>query len=251
MNYFKSVVLVLMLVGFCGCSGKKEDVKISSDPSAVFQEGIQNVRSGDYTDAIAKFETVEREHPASTYATESMVRKAYAYYLNADYENTKLTVQDFVRQYPNNQYVPYMYYLKALSCYNQMVDIERDQQTTVDALEALDDVIIRFPNTQYSDDAKLKRDLVFNRLAAKEMQIALFYIKQRNNISALNRLKVIVDKYDTSVFIPEALYRMTVIYYSLGAVEQAERYAAVLGHNYPNSEWYTKSYNILKNKVQK
>jgi outer membrane protein assembly factor BamD len=155
-------------------------------------------------------------------------------------------IEQFVRLNPGNKNIPYMYYLLALSYYEQIADVRRDQEMTEKALAALRDVSARFPDSDYARDAKLKLDLAFDHLAGKEMEIGRFYQKQGKYISAINRFKAVVQKYETTSHVTEALYRLTETYMALGVVDEAKRYAAVLGHNYPKSKWYSYAYRITE-----
>jgi outer membrane protein assembly factor BamD len=229
-----------------GCSTHKKEETTISDPALLFKEGTTAIQEGNYKNAISSFETIEREHPTSKYAAEAAIRRAYSYYLNNAYDDAIFSIEDFLRQYPSHSSVEYMYYLKALCFYEQMVDIERDQQLTQQALEALDQVIVRFPKSKYALDAKFKRDLAFNQLAGKEMKIGMFYLKKGITSGAITRFKTVIDDYDTSIFVPEALYRMVEIYYSLGVNDQAIKYASVLNHNFRTNDWNEKALNLLK-----
>lgn len=238
-------VVLLFVVSACASLNDPEVEKITSKPEVLFSEGSEYLNKNDYKSAIEKFEAIENEHPASDYTAEAKVRKAYAYYLEGNYVLTQLIVDDFIRQYPAHKSTPYMYYLKGLSYYNQIVDIGRDQELTHKALEAFEEVIRRYPNSEYAKDSRLKIDYALNTLAGKEMDIGRFYVRTNKLIAALGRFKSVVDNYETSIFAPEALYRLTEIYYALGDIEQAKTYAAVLGHNYPDNEWYEKAYAIF------
>jgi outer membrane protein assembly factor BamD len=250
MKKFYHLIFILSLASsITACSTSKKDEKISTDPSILFNEGSNSIREGNYKKATEKFEILEREHPASEYAAESTIRKAYSYYLNGQYDESIFASEDFLKQYPTHKSIPYIYYLKALCYYDQIVDLGRDQQLTQEAFDALEEVIIRFPNSKYANDAKLKRDLAFNQLAGKEMNIGLFYLNKASPTAAINRFKTVIDRYETSIFTPEALYRLTEIYYSLGIVDQAKKYASVLGHNYPSSDWYKKAYKLIESGI--
>lgn len=250
-NYSRAILATLCLVLLSSCSlldSEEKKEKITSKPDILFEEGSQLLNRRDYQSAAEKFETLENEHPSSDYTAAAKVRRAYSYYLNGNYVLTRLISEDFVKQYPADNSAPYMYYLKALSYYNEIVDVGRDQDLTHKAINAFDEVIRRFPNSDYAKDSKLKIDYALNTLAGKEMDIGRFYVRTNKLISALGRFKNVIDNYQTTIFAPEALYRLTEIYYALGDKEQAKRYASVLGHNYPNDEWYKKAYNIVVEK---
>lgn len=231
------------------CSTTEEKVVESTDPSTLYQEGVTALAKDKYNDAISKFETLEREHPASDLASEAQIRRAYTQYLDANYITAILTIEEFLKQYPGHQSAPYMYYLRGLCLYDQIVDTGRDQELTMKAIEAFTELKNRYPESKYAKDAQFKIDYAYNNLAGKEMEIGRFYLNKKQMIAALNRFKVVVDKYQTTIFTPEALYRLTEIYFALGDKEQSTKYASVLGHNYPNSEWYQKAYSLIQDQT--
>ncbi len=242
----KIAALVCLPLILASCSSKEEKVVESTDPNTLFQEGITALSKDKYNDAITKFETLEREHPASDLASEAQIRRAYSQYLDGNYVSSTLTIEEFLKQYPSHQSAAYMYYLRALCYYDQIVDTGRDQELTIKAIEALRDLTTRYPDSKYAKDAQFKIDYSYNNLAGKEMDIGRFYLSKKQMIAALNRFKVVIDQYQTTIFVPEALYRVTEIYFALGDKQQAQKYAAVLGHNYPNNEWYQKAYGLIE-----
>lgn len=242
------VTTCLFLVSSCSMFNDEEKQKIVTKPDVLFSEGSEYLNKRDYKTAAEKFETLENEHPTSEYTAAAKVRRAYSYFLDGNYVLTRLIAEDFVRQYPADNDTPYMYYLKALSYYNEIVDVGRDQDLTHKAIAAFEEVVRRFPKSDYAKDAKLKIDYALNTLAGKEMDIGRFYVRTNKLIAALGRFQTVVDNYQTTIFTPEALYRLTEIYYALGDVEQAKKYASVLGYNYPDDEWYKKAYDIVVEK---
>lgn len=222
-----------------------DDKEKPTDPRQLFDSGVEAIKKNKLKDAAQQFESLEREHPASDLAAEAKIRKAYAYYLDGGYIPAIYAVDDFIKQHPNHPKVSYMYYLKAICYFDQIVDVGRDQNLTYQAIDAFNDVIRRFPTSTYANDSKLKLEYSVNSLAGKEMDIGRFYLTQRNLIAALNRFKNVIAKYETSIFITEALYRVAEIHYALGDVEQAKKYAAILGYNYPNDDWYKKAYALI------
>jgi outer membrane protein assembly factor BamD len=240
---------VACLTTFAGCSTtNKEEEATPSNPKNLFEEGISEITEGKYQTAVSSFETLEKEHPASDLAAEAQVRRAYAQYLDGKFDDAIMTADDFIKQYPVHDSIAYMYYLKGLCYYDQIVDTGRDQQLTTKAIEALNELIARYPETSYARDAKLKVEFAYNNLAGKEMEIADYYLQKKHLIAALARYKSIIEQYQTSIFAPEALYRLVEIFYTLGDEDQAKKYAAVLGYNYPHSEWYEKAYAIMVEK---
>lgn len=198
-----------------------------------------------YKSAADAFDEVERQHPYSSWATKAQLMAAYAYYQAEKYQEASLALDRFIQLHPGDEKIGYAYYLQAMVAYDQINDIERDQSITQNALENLREVVRRFPGTDYAKDAKLKIDLTLDHLAAKEMQIGQFYQKRKLFLPAINRYRNVVDQYQTTAHVPEALHRLVECYLALGIRDQATANAAVLGHNYPGSEWYQYSYNLL------
>jgi outer membrane protein assembly factor BamD len=251
-KYLTVIAFITLGLVTSGCNSTKgaEEESAPTDPKALFSEGIAEINQGNYNTAISSFETLEKEHPASDLAPEAQVRRAYSQYLDGKFDDAIITAEDFTRQYPVHESAPYMYYLKALCYYDQIVDVGRDQHLSFKAIEALNELIARYPDSSYARDARLKVEYVHNILAGKEMEIGNFYQKKNHLIAALIRYKTVVEQYQTSIFTPEALYRMVEIYYTLGDEGQARKYAAVLGYNYPDNEWYKKAYALAEGKTQ-
>lgn len=243
------VVSLLSIALISGCSTTDENKEVLSDPKVLFSDATSLLQNDKYADAASKYEQLEREHPASDLAAQAQVNRAYSRYLEGKYIDSILIAESFVKQYPAHPAAPYMYYLKGLCLYEQIVDVGRDQDLTYRTIDAFEDLVNRFPNSKYTKDAKLKIDYAYNSLAGKEMEIGRFYLARNNPIAALGRFKEVITKYETTIFVPEALYRLTEVYYTLGDVEQATTYASVLGHNYNDSEWYLKAYDLVKNNV--
>ena len=221
-----------------------EEKAVPTDPQVLFKEGMSELGTGNYQAATSKFEILEKEHPASELASYALIRRAYASYLDEKFDDAIFATDDFVTQYPLHPNTDYMYYLRAICYYDRIVDVGRDQHLTFKAIDALNEVSTRFPNSKYARDAKLKAEYAYNNLAGKEMEIGRFYLNHNELVAALNRFKTVIDKYQTSIFTPEALYRVSEIYFTLGDEEQSKRYASVLGVNYPNSTWYEQAYHL-------
>jgi len=176
---------------------------------------------------------------------------AYSSYQAEDYDTAVSTLQRFVKLYPSNSSSPYAYYLIALCYYEQISDVGRDQKVTEQAMQALREVIRRFPDTEYARDARVKLDLTQDHLAGKEMEIGRYYLRHDDTLSAINRFRFVVENYQTTSHVPEALHRLVECYLKLGVREEAQRYAAVLGHNFPGSTWYRDSYKLMTGKEVK
>ena len=247
---YKKIVnlnLIGILLFITGCSATDEKV-VLTDPNILYKDGITELNTGNYSSALKKFETIEKEHSASLLASYAQIRRAYANYLEEKYDDAIFALDDFISQYPLHANIDYAYYLRALCYYDRIVDVGRDQHITYKAIEALNSVVIRFPNSKYARDAKLKAEYALNNLAGKEMEIGRFYLNNNELVAALNRFKTVIDKYQTSIFTPEALYRVSEIYFTLGDENQAKQYAAVLGTNYLNNSWYEQAYHLNTDK---
>ncbi|TAH32617.1 MAG: outer membrane protein assembly factor BamD [Alphaproteobacteria bacterium] len=249
----KKLFLLFLLLGFLtACSSSsdkaKEEAEFKDTPVEELYNKAQDLLVAEkYKAAADAFDEVERQHPYSQWAAKAQLMSAYSYYQAERYQEAALALDRFIQLHPGDEKIGYAYYLKAMVSYDQINDIERDQSITQEALESLREVIRRFPNTDYAKDAKLKIDLTLDHLAAKEMQIGRFYQKRQLYTAAINRFRNVVDQYQTTAHVPEALHRLVECYYTLGIRDQAEANAAVLGHNYPGSEWYQYSYSLLKN----
>ena len=198
-----------------------------------------------YAEATRLFEELERQHPYSEWATQAQLMGAFASYQDQRYDEAVIALDRFIELHPGNDEIDYAHYLKALCFYEQISDVARDQFMTEQALRSLDALILRFPESDYVRDAELKRDLTYDHLAGKEMEIGRYYLNRAQINAAINRFKRVVDQYQTTTHVPEALHRLVESYLTLGLVGEATKVAAVLGHNYPGSEWYERSYVLL------
>ncbi len=220
------------------------------DPSktpveTLYNQGVDALNSKRYVTAVAQFDNVEQYYPYSSFATNAQLMHGYTNYLQNDYTGAIASLDRFIQLHPSNRDIAYAYYLRALSYYEQIADIQRDQKGTQQAMTALQEVVNRFPGSAYAQDSRLKIDLCRDHLAGKEMEIGRYYEKQRLYTSAIGRFQRVVDDYQTTNHVPEALHRLTEIYLLLGLTDEAKRTAAVLGHNYPGSPWYSDSYAQL------
>jgi len=211
----------------------------------LYNNGVDALNAKRYDTAVTQFDAVEQNYPYSSWAVNAQLMHGYAEYLRNHYTEAVGTLDRFIQLHPSNRDIAYAYYLRALSYYEQIADIRRDQKGTEEALVALQDVVNRFPDSAYGRDARLKIDLCRDHLAGKEMDIGRYYENQRLYTAAIGRFQRVVDAYQTTNHVPEALHRLTEIYLLLGLTDQAKRTAAVLGHNYPGSRWYADSYDQL------
>jgi outer membrane protein assembly factor BamD len=214
-------------------------------PEILYGRGVDALNSQRYNLAAAQFDLVEQNYPYSSWAANSQLMQGYAHYLQNKYPEAISSLDRYIQLHPASRDVSYAYYLRALSFYEQIADVQRDQRTTQEAMGALQEVINRFPDTAYARDARLKMDLARDHLAGKEMSIGRWYTNQKLYTAAIGRFQKVVDEYQTTNHAAEALHRLTELYLLLGLPDEARRTAAVLGYNYPGSEWYLDSYDDL------
>jgi outer membrane protein assembly factor BamD len=242
--------------GGCSLFGDKDDASNDVNKDAanyrerpieqIYADAWKQINRGEWEAAAKQFDEVDRQHPYSVWARRAMLMSAFCSYQANKYPDAISTADQYIALHPGSQEVAYAFYLKAISLYEQIVDVGRDQSNTEGALVALQDVVQRFPDTEYARDATLKIDLTRDHLAGKEMAVGRYYLTRGDFIGAINRFKVVVQQYQTTPQIAEALERLTEAYYSLGLDSEAQTAAAVLGANYPGSVWYQDAYNILK-----
>jgi outer membrane protein assembly factor BamD len=218
---------------------------VDRSPEALYAAGIEALQTQRYPQAVELFETLEREHPYSTWATNAKIMSAYGEYMRNRYTEAIGSLDRFIQLHPAHRDIAYAYYLRSLSYYEQIADSQRDQRGTEIALQALQDVANRFPNTAYARDARLKMDLARDHLAGREMNVGRFYQRQGLYGAAIGRFRRVVEDYQTTNHVPEALHRLTELYLVLGLRDEAARTASVLGHNFPGNAWYQDSYAML------
>jgi len=234
----KSLLLVLMTAGFlAGCSGTDHLKYQERSVTELYDVALDYLNKGQFKFAAVSFDEVERQHPYSSWARRSQLMSAYAYFKANKLEEAVLSAERFVSLHPGNKDAAYAYYLIGISYYLQIADIRRDQKTTEMAMQALSEVVRRFPFSEYAADAKLKIDLTRDHLAGKEMDVGRYYLKADNSV---------IKKYQTTSHVPEALHRLTEAYLAVGILPEAYKSAAVLGANYPDSEWYKYSYDLMQ-----
>jgi outer membrane protein assembly factor BamD len=225
----------------------KDSEQLNERPvDQIYVDAWKKIRDGDWVGAAKQFDEVERQHPYSVWARRAMLMSAYCYYQANHYTEAISTADEYIQLHPGSHEVAYAFYLKAISLYEQIVDIGRDQTSTEQALVALQDVVQRFPDTEYARDANLKIDLTLDHIAGKEMEVGRYYLTRGDYVGAINRFRTVVEQYQKTSQISEALERLTEAYYALGVFNEAKTAAAVLGANYPGSVWYTDAYNLLE-----
>jgi len=238
---------VLALAGCAGNNGGEPDYAERS-VNELYNNAVDALQAGNNEEAAKLFDEVERQHPYSTFASKAQLMAAYAHYQNDSYEDAINALDRFIELHPGNPDISYAYYLKALSYYERIADVRRDQEMTTKARDALQEVVKRFPDSKYARDARLKLDLTEDHLAGKEMTVGRYYLENGHHLAAINRFRNVVEDYQTTSHVPEALHRLVEAYLVLGIRREAKAAAAVLGHNYPGSSWYKDSYELLKGK---
>tara|TARA_B100001750_G_C15444169_1_gene565256 strand:- start:43 stop:879 length:837 start_codon:yes stop_codon:yes gene_type:complete len=248
------LILFFSTLLFFSCS--KKEASVSSTPSTqeeaikVYEEGLKSLEDGQYFYARKKFDQSESLLPQTQWAAKSALMSSYCLYSMNFYDEAILNLKRFIKTYPADTNIDYAHYLIAISYYEQILDEDKDIGPLVLSKKTIEDFLKKYPNTDYAMDLKFKLDLIINQLAAKELSIARYYIKNEKWIPAINRLKVIVEKYDKTIFIEEALFRLVEIYYRIGLDDEAKAAASMLGYNYNSSEWYERSYKILNKNYQ-
>nr|WP_294505802.1 outer membrane protein assembly factor BamD [uncultured Rhodopila sp.] len=240
-----SALAVLPLLSACGSSDDNAKKAPVGPVEELYNNGVDALNDRRFTTAGDQFAAVEQNYPYSTWAVNAQLMSGYSLYLQNKYTDAIGTLDRFIQLHPAHRDIAYAYYLRALCYYEQIADIQRDQKGTEQAMAALREVTTRFPDSTYARDAKLKIDLCFDHLAGKEMEIGRYYQKQHLYEAAIGRFQRVVDDFQTTNHVPEALHRLTEIYLVLGLKDQARKTAAVLGFNYPGSVWYDDSYNQL------
>ncbi|WP_372021094.1 outer membrane protein assembly factor BamD [Tistrella mobilis] len=240
-------LLAACVAALAACSSDDDDrpAYVERPVEQIYAQAANELDQGEYRKAAQSFDEVERQHPYSTWATEAQLMAAYSYYQANQYEDAIATAQRFIDLHPGNPNVAYAYYLVGLCHYERISDVGRDQEMTRKSLEAFQEVVRRFPDSAYARDARLKIDLARDHLAGKEMEIGRYYLTRGLYIAAINRFRTVIERYQTTTHVPEALHRLVEAYLSLGIEREAQTAAAVLGYNYPGSDWYEDSYALL------
>ena len=249
----RAVAMTILAAGLGACGGfgrdERENLQYTDEPVAQLY-----TRAGDYLDrrrypeALVLFEEVERQHPYSSWARRAMLMEAYAHYQARQYDESIADAQRFISLHPGNESAPYAYYLVAICHFERILDVGRDQATTERALQALNDVVRRYPDSAYARDARLKLDMVYDQLAGKEMEVGRFYLTRDQHLAAINRFRNVVENqnFQRTSHVPEALHRLVEAYLSIGMTDEAQRMAAILGYNFPGNPWYQRTYALME-----
>ena len=253
---FKSYLIFLFSVFLLFSCTKKGKVEIAAEPTdeesmiAIYEEAVEVLKKGDAYYAAKKFKEAETLLPQSEWAAKSSLMAAYSHYSRNAYSKSIFLLERHINNYPADRNIPYAHYLIAICYFEQILDEKKDLKPLLKAKEKFEYILSAYPETDYATDARFKVDLIVDQLAAKEMSIARYYMKTKKWIPAINRLKVVVEKYDRTVFIEEALHRLVEVYYTIGLTEEAKKAAQILGYNYGSSQWYERSYKVFNKKYK-
>ena len=243
------LIIFIFILTLFSCTKKDTgEIQLPStkqEAMEVYKDGLKSMYEGQFLMASEKFDKSESLLPQTIWAAKSALMSSYCLYTISFYDEAILNLKRFKKLYPADPNMDYASYLIAVIYYEQILDEKKDVEKLIFTKKAIQDFLKKYPNTDYAMDLKFKLDLIFNQLAAKELSIARYYIKNEKWIPAINRLKIVVEKYDKTIFVEEALFRLVEIYYRIGLIEEAKAAASLLGYNYNSSEWYEKSYTVL------
>ena len=257
MKIFKFFSLFIIITVFISCS--KEQIKksvinekgLNEQVLEAYEEGLNSLKEGDVVYAAKKFNEAEILFPQSEWAPKSALMAAYSYYTQDYYDDAIAELERFIIVYPLYKNLDYAYYLLGVSYYEQIIDEKKDLEAILDAKKTFKFLIKNYPNTEYALDAEFKIDLINDTLASKEMYIGRYYFNKKKWIPAINRFRTVIDEYETTIYTEEALHRLVEVYYTIGLIEEAEKYAKLLGYNYQSSKWYEKSYSVFNKMYEK
>jgi len=239
--------VALMAVSACAGNSRQQELAYIEQPvETIYTQAVRSLNRSLWDVSALQFDEVQRQHPYSPWAQRAMLMSAYARYRSRDFDDAISSAQDYISLHPGGDGAAYAYYLVAVCNFDQIIDVGRDQARSYNALKALDEVIARFPQSDYARDAALKVDMVRDQLAGKEMEIGRYYLNRSEHLAAINRFKRVITDYQTTSHAPEAMHRLVEAYLSIGLTGQAQQTAAVLGHNYPGSDWYADSYALMQ-----
>lgn len=250
MNYIKKLIILALLLNSCSGVEKEKATIIQQDDLesemiVTYKEGVQALKEGDVLYAAKKFNESELLYPQSSWAPKSSLMASYAYYRYGYYSDSIYELKRFIKLYSKNENLDYAYYLLAMNYYDSIVDEKKDLRPLLEAKKNFEFIIDKYPNTDFSLDAKYKLELIHDTLAAKEMYIARHYIKKEKWIAAINRFKKVINDYNSTIYVAEALHRLVEIHYRIGLLSESKKYANTLGYNYLSSEWYKESYRVF------
>ena len=252
---YQKLFLVLFIILFITECSKKEEISVKppdeKESYKIYKEGLDAMEQGEFFFAAQKFSEAEKILPIVEHSAKALLMSSFCYYNINFHDEAISSLENFLRKYPADENIQYASYLIALSNYEQILDKKKDLEPLLKTKKIIEDYIKRYPENDYTLDLKFKLGLIQNQLAAKEIYIAKFYIKTQKWIPAINRLKVVINEYEETIFIEEALHRLVEIYYNLGLIGEAEKTAKILGYNYNSSKWYENSYSLLNKDYKK
>ena len=257
MLLFKKFIIFTFIIILSSCGGGKEKVSIIEEEDIdlqmvdAFRKGYEALQDGDVLFAAKKFNEAELLYPQSIWAPKSSLMAAYAYYSQDYYFDAIIELKRFIKTYPNDKNISYAHFLLGMCFYENIIDEKKDIEPLIKAEDKFNFIVKTYPDTDFALDAKFKLDLIKDLMAAKEMYIGRYYIKKEKWIAAINRFKTVVNDYDTTVYIEEALHRLVEIHYKLGLKAESEKYAQLLGYNYQSSEWYSETYSLFNKQYEK
>ena len=253
----KFFIIIFSIIFLVSCSQKQNEVSLIKEVDqqaelvTTYSEAMENLKKGDTFFAANKFLEAELLFPQSDWAPKSALMAAYSYYLQDYYSKSIFNLERFISTYPKDKRMPYAYYLLAMCYYENIEDEKRDLLPLLKSKNLFEQIILRYPKTDFALDAKFKIDLINDIVASKEIYIGRHYVKKEKWIAAINRFKNVVENYDTTIYVEEALHRLVEIYYRIGLINESAKYAKVLGYNYGSSEWYEQSYAIFDKEYSK
>ena len=250
MKYFANILIILIFLFLNSCSNDKKKIDIIEENIELqmidsYKEGIKALEGGDVLFAAKKFNEAELVYPQSDWAPKSALMSAYSYYIHDYYGDAVFELNRFIKTYPKDLRLSYAHFLLGMCYYEQIIDEKKDLGPILKAKEKFNYILKKYPSTDFALDAQFKLDLINDILASKEMYIGKHYVKKQKWIPAINRFKTIVNNYETTVYVEEALFRLVEIYYLLGLTDESQKYAKLLGYNYLSSRWYKESYRIF------
>ena len=251
MVIFRNIIFIIITLLLISCSKQEKKINLINEKKLdlqvleAYQQGMKSLEEGDVLYAAKKFNEAEMLFPQSEWAPKSALMAGYSYYSQSYYESAQAELERFIKIYPTHKNLDYVYYLLALSYYEQIADEKKDLQSISNAKINFEYILKKFPNTDYSIDAEFKLDLINDIMASKEMYVGRYYFDKKKWIPAINRFQSVINNYEKTIYIEEALYRLVEIHYLLGLKNEAEKYAKLLGYNYQSSKWYEKSYSLF------
>src|SRR5215470_713048 len=239
------VATMALLAGCSWFGGSDKDTYVEQPVEVLYNRALDDLGAQNYKEAAKEFEEVDRQHPYSVWATKAQIMVAFTYYQSNKYDDAIIALDRFIQLHPGHRDIPYAYYLKALCYYEQISDVGRDQRITQQALDALSEVAKRFPDSPYARDSRIKVELCIDQMAGQEMHVGRYYQQRQLYAGAIGRYRTVIERYQTTSQVPEALERLVECYLALGVKQEAKETAAVLGHNFPGSDWYQDAYFLV------